>query len=205
MARRAADLVLTAAAAAAAAPTVIALDCRALWSGFRFLVVAPSEDLLGCGVGALAGRGASALASTGPHICAVEFNPAPGAAPAPAPTDPAVDAAAPGAVVGRPVPDGEYADLPDSGSWLVHIDDDRTPPDDDGLLGVGAGAGVGENALGAERVESSVPGGYPAVTDRDEGACVEDDGVLHTESRIPASLGAGVRSEYRDGANPVGE
>jgi len=106
-------------------------------------------------------------------------------------------------VPARPVPDGEYADLPGAGSWRVHIDDDRRPLEDDGLGVLADGAGLGENPLDADRVgDSSALGGYPEVAGRelprlDEpaddpdvgGLSAADDGVLHTESRELASLG----------------
>ena len=121
MFRRTPELVLTAAAAAAAAvPTVNAPDGRV----FCFLVVVPNGELavdflmsLDCAGAEL--TGADLLATTGPGICAVEPNPAPVAAPvptAPTPADPVDAAAAPGVAAGKPVPDGEYADLPDAGS-----------------------------------------------------------------------------------------
>ena len=85
--------------------------------------------------------------------------------------------------------------MPGVGSWFVHIDGDRRPVDEDGVLV--DGAPLGENPLEGERAEeSSALGGYPAVADRElgktdepaggadgEGLSVDgDDGVLHTES-----------------------
>jgi hypothetical protein len=104
-------------------------------------------------------------------------------------------------VSAKPVPEGEYADLPGVGSLLVHIDDDRAPVDDEGVLV--DGVPLGENPLEAGRDDESSPlGGYPAVAERElgspdepvdgadvEGVSVkEDDGVVHTESRELESL-----------------
>jgi len=56
------------------------------------------------------------------------------------------------------VPEGEYADLPGTGSWLVQIDDDRRPVDGDGVPADGVALGV--NTLEDDRFdESSVLGG----------------------------------------------
>lgn len=100
----------------------------------------------------------------------------------------------------KTVPDGEYADLPGVGSLLVHIDDDRRPADDEGVLADGVMPPEAERAD-----ESPALGGYPALVARelpnpDEPLVGEDaevvfadgddgdDGVLHAESREPESF-----------------